>query len=367
MFFIYRMGGGGAARTMLNIVNYIDREKFEPILVTLDFIYDYEQYVKDDVTFIKLNTKRLRASILPLAKLIRKERPHILFSTIPTYNTVATLAKLLSCTRTKLIVREAAFLGGDAKIDRKLKLFGFVYRFAHQVISLSEGVKQNLIERYKVKPEKIKVIYNPVDISHIQQQMVQENSTIDPTVFTEDKKVIVTAGRLVKEKDQLTLIRAFANVQKQMPCTLLILGEGELEATLKREAKKLGVSESVHVIGFRKNPYPYFHQADVFALTSLTEGFGHVLVEAMVTGTPVVSTRSKPGAEEVLLGGEYGLLCEVGDVTGLTNVLVEALSWEEDKRKVVIEKGWKRANQFDATTIVTQYEATFLEVLKKQE
>src|SRR5690625_6507073 len=78
MFFFYRLGGGGAARTILNIVNHLDQSKFEPILVTLNFTYDYERYVHDHVRFIKLPTKRLRSSIRPLAKLIRKiGRAHV--------------------------------------------------------------------------------------------------------------------------------------------------------------------------------------------------------------------------------------------------------------------------------------------------
>src|SRR5699024_8256501 len=100
-FFIYRLSYGGAARTMINIVNHIDRKKFEPILVTLDFTFDYEQHVKDDVTFIKLQTKRLRSAIIPLAKTIREEQPDVLFSTIPNYNTIAILAKVLSRAKTK--------------------------------------------------------------------------------------------------------------------------------------------------------------------------------------------------------------------------------------------------------------------------
>ena len=228
LFFIYRLGGGGAARTILNIVNYIDRKKFEPILVTLNFTYDYEQYVKEDVTFIKLNTKRLRSAIIPLAKLIRKEKPDLLFSTIPNYNTVTILAKLLSFTPTKLIVREAAFLGGSRKENLQLKLYGFLYRFAQRVVALSHGVKENLVRRYGVKRNKIEVIYNPVDLNHIENEADKSLPEQYEGIFTDDNvKKIVSAGRLVKEKDQHTLIKAFANVQEKIASELIILGEGE--------------------------------------------------------------------------------------------------------------------------------------------
>src|SRR5690625_4689558 len=144
---------------MINIVNHLDRNKFEPILVTLDFTFEYDAFVKEDVTFIKLDTKRLRSAIMPLAKLLRKEQADILFSTIPNYNTIAILAKLLSRTKTKIIVREAAFLGGSLKENIQLRSYGLLYRFAKKVIALSAGVKENLVARYGVKDKHIQVIY----------------------------------------------------------------------------------------------------------------------------------------------------------------------------------------------------------------
>ncbi len=100
-------------------------------------------------------------------------------------------------------------------------------------------------------------------------------------MFREDKQTILTAGRLVKEKDHRTLFRAFAKLDDLENKQLIILGEGELEGELKQLAKELGIFEQVYFLGFKRNPYAYMKRADVFALTSITEGFGHVLVEAL--------------------------------------------------------------------------------------
>lgn len=367
LFFIYRLGGGGAARTILNIVNYLDRNKFEPMLVTLNYNYDYEQYVKDDVKFVKLKTKRLRSAIIPLAKLIRKERPELLFSTIPNYNTVVILAKLLSCTKAKLIVREAAFLGGNFKEDMKLKIYGLLYRFAKRVVALSHGVKENLVNRYHIKREQIEVIYNPVDLYHINEQAKKPLPDDLKHLFTNEQiRSIVSAGRLVKEKDQQTLIKAFAKVQKKIDSQLIILGEGELETELQTLTKQLDIDDKVHFVGFQKNPYVFFQHADLFVLTSLNEGFGHVFVEAMATGTPIVSTRCNPGAEEVLENGEYGMLAEVGDVDDVAAKMMQALRMTEDERASFVQKGYKRAEQFNVTNIVNQYEKLFLATIGKE-
>lgn len=362
MFFIYRLSYGGAARTMMNIVNHLDREKFEPMLVTLDYTFDYEQNLAEDVTFIKLETKRLRSAIKPLAKLIQEEQPHILFSTIPNYNTIATLAKLMSRTRTKIVVREAAFLGGSFKEDLKLLGYGFVYKFSKRVIALSEGVKANLVSKYRVKEDKVEVIYNPVDLKYINQAKDEPLINEHATIFKGNQKNIITAGRLVKEKDQATLIRAFQLVTQKVDANLVLLGEGHLENSLKTLVKELGLEDKVHFLGFQKNPYQLFYHADAFALTSLTEGFGHVLVEAMATSTPVVSTRCSPGGEEVLANGEYGKLCDVGDVNGIAQALVAVLQMEAAEKALMIEKGEMRARNFAVEEIVKQYEEMFLKV-----
>ena len=363
MFFIYRLSYGGAARTMMNIVNHLDRDKFEPILVTLDFTFDYEQYVKDDVIFIKLNTKRLRSSIVPLAKLIRKEQPDVLFSTIPNYNTIAILAKLLSRTKTKVVVREAAYLGGGFKENLKLRSYGLLYKLADKVVALSQGVKDNVITRYRVNPNKIKVIYNPVDVEYIEKAMVQPLSPDHQSLFTTNKQTIVSVGRLVKEKDQATLLRAFQSVLEQVPSKLIILGEGELETSLKALAKQLKIEDSVHFVGFQQNPYAFFYQADLFALTSKTEGFGHVLVEAMATETPIVSTRCVPGGEEVLQNGKYGKICDVGDDEAIATNIIKVLQYNHEDRMNMISLGKERVSTFSAKQIVSQYEQLFLEIL----
>lgn len=368
LFFIYEMGAGGAARTMLNILNHIDKTKFDPILVTLNYDGSYEKHLHSDVKFIKLDAKRLRSAIFPLAKVIRQEKVDIVFSTIPAYNTVAILARLLSFTKAKSIVREAAFLGGSTLENMSLIVYGLLYRIASKVIALSNGVKANLIKRYKIKPKQIEVIYNPVDIKSIQQRATQGKLADEHQfIFSENKKVIITAGRLVAEKDQNTLLTAFAKINKEIDSHLVILGEGELESTLKARTKQLGIEKSVHFIGFLQNPYVYFQQADLFVLSSKNEGFGHVLVEALATGTPIVSTNCKPGAEEVLQHGEFGQICEVGNADDMADKIMNVLTLDEIERNLMIEKGLHRANEFDAPIIVKQYENIFTQVLDIKE
>src|SRR5699024_522914 len=186
---------------------------------------------------------------------------------IPVYNTVAILAKIISLTRTRVVVREAAYLGGSFRKNISLRIFGTFYRLAQQVISLSEGVKDNLIKRYQVNRKKITVIYNPIDIDKIRRDGARDfPEKAHQQLFEKSPQTFVTAGRLVPEKDHETLLEAFQIIRKQGEATLIILGEGELREVLQEKAEELGIAKDVHFIGFQQNPYVYFKQADLFIL-----------------------------------------------------------------------------------------------------
>jgi glycosyltransferase involved in cell wall biosynthesis len=362
------MGGGGAARTLLNIINNLDREKFTPILVTLNFEGSYENNLAEDVALIKLPSKRLSRSVFSLANIIRKQKIDIIFSTIPRVNTIAIAAKIVSFSKVKSVVREADNLGGTRLENLKLIGFGLVYKMSDQIISLSEGVKANLIKRYKIKENSIKVIYNPVDLYKIDENIIEGKlEKKDSSYFVNDKKIIITAGRLVEQKDHETLLKAFHLLRKDINSRLIILGDGPLKDTLLKQASDLQISEDVTFVGFKSNPYIYFAKADLFALTSIHEGFSHVIAEALAVGLPVVSTNCKSGPEEVLNYGEYGSLVNVGDYKQLAEEMRKILSLNKEDLQQLKQKGLARARHFEANVIVKEYEKIFIETLNRHE
>jgi glycosyltransferase involved in cell wall biosynthesis len=108
-------------------------------------------------------------------------------------------------------------------------------------------------------------------------------------------------------------------------CRLVIIGKGKDRDRLIYTAKRLGVIESVDLPGFVPNPYPYMAHSSLLAMTSLWEGLGFVLIEALAVGTPVVSTDCPSGPSEILDGGRFGQLVPTGDVEALTNALHKTL------------------------------------------
>lgn len=364
-FFIYKLGEGGAARTILNIVNHINKEKYEPVIITLDFNSNYESLLLKEVEHIKLPVTRLRNAILPLSKLIKERKPDLVFSTVSTYNVILLLATLYSRMNPSIIVREAALLEGSAFFKFKLKLIGALYKRADKVVALSQGVKENLIANYHVHDKHIRVIHNPVDLEHIQASM-QLDLKEDSKLFQNGKKTILNIGRLVEDKDQATLIRAFYHVRKEMDCQLLILGEGKLKGELIQLVNELGLESDVHFLGFKKNPYNYLAQSDVFVLTSLREGFGHVLVEALATGTLIVTTDCRPGSKEVLLDGKYGKVVPIQASKELAKEIQKTFRASRKTNQRQVEKGYQRALDFSAPNIVKEYELLFDDILEQR-
>ena len=145
----------------------------------------------------------------------------------------------------------------------------------------------------------------------------------------------MTAGRLIPQKGQWHLIRAFRSVLRELPeARLLILGEGPLKDGLVRLVSDLGLSGRVFLCGHRENPFPLIAGADAFVFPSLYEGFGNVLTEAMALGVPVIACDCPGGPREILSpdsdpfrpavaveAAPYGLLCPPlsGDLSLLTD------------------------------------------------
>ncbi|MCZ6872143.1 MAG: glycosyltransferase, partial [bacterium] len=138
--------------------------------------------------------------------------------------------------------------------------------------------------------------------------------------------VLLAVGRLAKQKDFGTLLRAFARLRRSQPARLLILGEGPERPALETLVRELGLEQDVRLPGFVDNPYAYMARASAFVLSSLWEGLPTVLVEALFCGAPVVATDCPSGPREILRGGELGGLVPMRDPVALADSMQMALA-----------------------------------------
>lgn len=361
MFFLNSLSGGGAERTIINIIRNLNPKKYETILVlgTMDN-NDYSHLVSD-INIKVLNTSNTKDSILKLSKSIKKVNPDLLFSTLNGNNIVLILAKMLSFKGTPIIVREASNRTQSGSVKSRNRIITrLLYNYkTKKVIALSNGVKKDLIENFKVKEKKIKVIYNPIEVKQIQKL---SNENINDFSKKNDEKLLISVGRLVDAKDFETLINAFSLVNKKINVRLLIVGKGPKEEELKKLSEKLNISNKIDFIGFKSNPYKYMKLADLFILSSKWEGFGHVIAESMAVGTPVISTDCNSGPREIIGDNKYGILVPVGKPKELAEKIIEVINGEDLNLKKINE-GKKRSMDFNAINIINEYEEVFDEYL----
>jgi glycosyltransferase involved in cell wall biosynthesis len=224
--------------------------------------------------------------------------------------------------------------------------------FSHEadhVIAVSKGVARDLSDRSGLAPDRIKTIYNPVFTPEIWKRAEEAP---EHRWFCEEIPVVLAVGKLKKQKDFATLIRAFARLRARRPVRLVILGEGPEREALRSLVTRLRVERDVDLLGFRENPFSLMRRASVFALSSAWEGFGNVLVEAMACGAPVVSTRCPSGPEEILDDGRYGRLVPVGDPGAFCDALEATIDVAPDRS--ILQR---RAQVFSRDTSVRHYEA----------
>jgi len=266
---------------------------------------------------------------------LRRERPRYLLAANTYANVIAVLAKKLARVQTRTVISEHIILSISIHNSENVRgkylplLAKRIYPWADEIVAVSEGVADDLADTLGLSRNRIQVIYNPVVTPEFFEKTreVLEHPWFQPG----EPPVILGVGRLTKQKDFPTLIRAFALVRKRHPCRLVILGEGEERFKLEALISELGISENVDMPGFVDNPYKYMAHAAVFALSSIWEGLPTVLIEALACGTRIISTDCPPSSPRKILGeGRYGTLVPVGDIDALANALLGTLTKEHN-------------------------------------
>lgn len=358
MIFMYSLQDGGAQRTIVNVINNIDKSRFEVVLVLGTSNNNiYLEDVNKNIRIVYLECKKLRFTLIKLTSTIKKEKPDVLFTTLNKNNIALLLAKTLSFENIPVIIRETnnrTQSGNVSKINKIITRLTYNY-LSKKIIALSVGVKEDLMTNFKVNQEKIEVIYNPVEVNKITKQTLEK---VEDVEINAGEKLLVSVGRLVEQKDYSTLLYAFNKVANSVESRLLILGRGPLEKRLKELSEELNISNKVVFLGYKRNPYKYMKMADLFVLSSKHEGFGHVIVEAMASGTSVISTDCKSGPGEIIEDNKYGVLVPVGNIDILAEKIIELLE-NDDLRKYYEKRGYERAKSFQANLITKEYEFIF--------
>lgn len=361
VFNVPTLRGGGAERVWVLMANELAARGHDVTLFTWNAdgpnralrsgqvrLVDLGLEVRDE-GFGKLGTVR---GLMLTARFLMRVRPDAVYSAPEFFNLITALALLLSFSAARFFpsFHAAANIPNDRIGGRLATVLSSLVAFrATRVIAVSEGVGRDLAAR-GLSMRRLAVINNPLPPARVSG----DNSYPWQTRLLEmgNAPVIATAGRLVPVKDQATLLAAFALLRATRPARLVLFGDGPLAGALRQQAVELGIAADVLFAGYVDDLAAIYAAADLFVLSSTSEGFGNVLVEAMAAGLPVVSTDCTHGPREILADGKYGALVPVGDAAALAEAMAKTLNAPVDPDLLR-----RRAADFSPERIGDRYEA----------
>jgi glycosyltransferase involved in cell wall biosynthesis len=360
--FLPALEGGGAERAMIHLAQGFAERGLKTDLVVAQAEGAYLEHLPKSLRLVNLQSKSpvVLSKTFALQRYLQQEQPDALFSALDIVSS-ATWAQRLSKVPTRVFMCVQTNLSQQFRDHQpntlgkiRPRLVRWFYPWSDQIVAASHGVAADVAAMANLPNDRIQVIYNPVITPDVVAK-IQE--PIDHPWFAPgEPPVLLGVGRLVSQKDFFTLIRAFALVKQRCAARLMILGEGEQRPQLEALVRELGLEDDVALPGFADNPYAYMARSTVFVLSSIFEGFGNVVAEALAAGTPVVSTDCPSGPAEILENGKYGKLVPVEDATALADAIVETLDQPIDADILR-----QRSQAFSLETITDQY----LEVLHR--
>lgn len=345
---IYSMGSGGAER-VLSLLLPVFVKHYKVHLVLMADIVHYEIPKEVEVTLLE-NSDPYESGIKKLLKLpflgikyrsyCIDNRIDISFSFMNRPNYINLILKILG-SGVQTVISERAMPSleyGDGSFKSVVNrlLIKFLYSKADKVIANSEANRRDLIENFAISQERIKRVYNPVDLDYIDLHKM-EKVDFDFSRFT-----YITIGRLDQGKNHKMMIDAFAKLSNK-DSQLVIIGEGQLREKLEAYIDFLALKKRVFLVGREKNPYKWLVRSDSFLFTSKHEGFPNVILEALACELPIISTNPN-GVVQEILKEKYGTLVETEDK------LIEAMEKVEKEMNL---RG--RAEEFSLDKIAPKF------------
>ena len=327
------LGGGGAERVNLDLAYEFARAGHAVEFVLMQACGDLLEEARASFSVIDLDTPRARALPLALARYLRQRRPDALLAAMWPLTAIAPLAQWLSGHHCNALVSEHGILSAQyrdwGRFHRLLLRLStsLAYRHVNSRIGVSAGVAADMASLSGMRNDTFEVVHNPVPARAVPKQAALEIA--DRLWSGPSGARVLTVGTMKTVKNHPLLLRAFARLDRP-DARLMFAGDGTGRKALLSLARDLGVVDQVIFAGFQLDPTPFYETADLFVLSSNYEGFGNVIVEALATGTPVVSTDCPSGPAEILENGKWGRLTPVGNADALAEAMRASLEDDHD-------------------------------------
>ena len=254
----------------------------------------------------------LRA-LVKLIALLRREKPDIVHTHTAKAGTLGRIAAILCGVPVRVHTFHGHVFAGyfpPWQTRAFLAIERLLGRFTQRIVTLSDGLRRELVERYRIAPwDAVAVIPLGLDLAPIAACATRRGELRRELGVGPAARLVGIVGRLVPVKNHDLFLDACVRLQRRGKADVhgVVVGGGELEASLRRRARALGLAERVHFLGWRRDLAPVYADLDVAVLTSRNEGTPVALIEAMAAGVPVVAT-AVGGAPDLLGHGAKGEL-----------------------------------------------------------
>ena len=364
---------GGGERVFTQLISRLPRDRYRILVACLPGGI-FEEEIKGSGAQLEPVDMRNRFNlriILRLAGLMKREKIDIVHSQGGRADFFARMAARWA--RVPIVVSTIAMPveGYDVKLMRRLiyiVLDRFSERFVDRFMVVSEPLRQTLIQKHRIDPEKVVKIYNGIEIDeyNIEGEGIRgQGSGVRKEFGLGDGVPVIGAiGRLVWQKGFEYLIEAVPLITKKLPETkFLIVGEGPLKESLAVKSERLKVRDNLIFTGFRRDIKEILASIDLLAMPSLLEGLPMVLLEAMAMRKPIVASDID-GISELLDNGKTGLLVLPKEPRALTEAIIDSLTHRDKARQMGLTARRVVEERFSVNTMVGKVEGVYQELLQ---
>ncbi len=304
------LGGGGAERSTLNLINYWSKKNYNVFLVLMNKKGELLEEVEKEIKIIDLKCNRIIHTIIPCAKLLRKYRPDVTLVLMWPLTSIVFVSWLLSFKIGKLFLADHnPFIDmwfKDFNINKYIFYitYNLTYNFASGIICVSKNVK---IEIKKM------LIFKKDNIFHINNSIKNEKPDFSikefkKKIYGNSKYCFLSVGRLKKSRDVITVIKSLQKFKYLNETKLVILGSGPEEYNLKKYVADNQLEKFVEFKGFVKDTFKFYYASDLYIHSSLYDALPLTLIEALFSNTKILSTDCKYGPSEILKKHDLGQL-----------------------------------------------------------
>ena len=355
---------GGVDRYIRMLLKYLDKEKFENILVcSQDFHEEDYRDLVDSFEQVEM-TRAIGSSDLKAIKevraLIKKYNPDIVYAHSSKAGAITRVADI--GLKNHCIYNPHGWAFNMRCTAKKKAMYTAIEKiaapFCDKIICISDAEKQSALDKKICKEDKLQVIFNGVDIEAYENEVHGAVKRKDLNI-PEDAFVVGMVGRISPQKAPDVFVKMAKHVKDEVPnAHFIIVGNGNQEDEIRKYAEDNDFSNSLHITGWVDNPMSYVELFDVACLLSRWEGFGLALPEYMMAGKPIVASRVD-AIPNIIRNGENGLLVEVDDDIGTSKAVLRILR-EDGLRKKIVAQGLEDVhNRFNARRVSEEHSKLF--------